>query len=122
MILADTSLWVELFRRGGPRMFVESVRSRRILMHPAVLGELATGNLRERARTLAMLGSLPHAKTGTTHECLAAIEAHRLYGRGVGWTDVQLLVAARLSHAMLWSLDEPLVEAAEQLNVAYKER
>jgi hypothetical protein len=91
-------------------------------MHPAVLGELATGNLRERARTLAMLGSLPHAKTGTTHEYLAAIEAHRLYGRGVGWTDVQLLVAARLSHAMLWSLDEPLVEAAEQLNVAYKER
>ena len=67
MILADTSLWVELFRRGGPRMFTESVRSRRILMHPAVLGELATGNLRERPRTLAMLGSLPHAKTGTTH-------------------------------------------------------
>ena len=54
-------------------------------------------------------------------ECLAAIEAHRLYGRGIGWTDVQLLVAARLSHAMLWSLDEPLVEAAEHLNVAYRE-
>jgi hypothetical protein len=88
-------------------------------MHPVVLGELATGNLRDRAGTLAMLRSLPHAKTGTTDECLAAIESHRLYGKGVGWTDVQLLVAARLSHAMLWSLDQPLIEAAQQLNVAY---
>jgi hypothetical protein len=68
-----------------------------------------------------MLRSLPHARIGTTDECLTAIEAHRLYGRGVGWIDIQLLVAARLSHAMLWSLDEPLLEAAEQLNVAYRE-
>ena len=121
MILADTSVWVELFRRGGPTSFVESVKSSRILIHPVVLGELATGNLRDRAHTLGMLRSLPQAKAGTMDECLVAIEAHRLYGRGVGWSDVQLLVAARLSHAMLWSLDEPLVEAAEQLNVAYRE-
>jgi predicted nucleic acid-binding protein len=121
MILADTSLWVELFRRGRPKSFAHSVTSRRILMHPAVLGELATGNLRDRGRTLAMLRSLPHAKTGTTDECLAAIEAYGLYGRGVGWIDVQLLVAARLSHATLWSLDEPLIEAAQQLKVAYSE-
>ena len=88
-------------------------------MHPAVLGELATGNLRDRTRTLAMLGFLPHAKTGTTDECLVAIETYGLYGRGVGWIDVQLLVAARLSHAMLWSLDEPLIKAAQRLKVAY---
>jgi predicted nucleic acid-binding protein len=121
MILADTSLWVELFRYGRPRSFADSLRARRILMHPAVLGELATGNLRDRVRTLAMLRSLPHAKTGTTDECLTAIEGYGLYGRGVGWIDIQLLVAARLSHVMLWSLDEPLIDAAQQLNVAYAE-
>jgi len=90
-------------------------------MHPAVLGELATGNLRDRIGTLAMLRSLPHARTGTTDECLTAIERYELHCRGVGWIDVQLLVAARLSHVMLWSLDEPLIEAAQQLNVAYPE-
>jgi len=68
-----------------------------------------------------MLRSLPSAKIGTQDECLAAIETFHLYGRGVGWIDVQLLVAARLSHAMLWSLDEPLAEAAHQLNIAYSE-
>src|SRR5438046_10712024 len=111
MILADTSLWVDLFRRGGPTSFVESVRSRRILIHPAVLGELATGNLRDRAHTLAMLRSLPYAKAGTTDECLASIDAHRLYGRGVGWTDVQLLVASRLSPELLWALVESFLVA-----------
>jgi hypothetical protein len=90
-------------------------------MHPAVLGELATGNLRDRGRMLAMLRSLPHAKSGSPDECLGAIETHGLYGRGVGWIDVQLLVAARLSHAMLWSLDQPLIEAAQQLKVVYQE-
>lgn len=68
-----------------------------------------------------MLRSLPHARTGTTDECLTTIETHGLYGRGIGWIDVQLLVAARLSHAMLWSLDQPLIEAAKQLNVVYAE-
>jgi hypothetical protein len=90
-------------------------------MHPAVLGELATGNLGDRIRTLVMLRSLPRAKEGTMDECLAAIEAYSLYGKGIGWIDVQLLVAARLSHAVLWSLDQPLIEAAEQLNVVYLE-
>jgi hypothetical protein len=90
-------------------------------MHPAILGELATGNLRDRGRTLAMLGSLPYAKTGTTDECLAAIESYGLYGKGVGWIDVQLLVAARLSHVTLWSFDEPLIKAAQQLKIAYSE-
>ena len=121
MILADTSLWVDLFRGRKIATFAALLASRKVLMHSAVLGELATGNLRDRAHTLAMLRSLPHAKAGTTDECLAAIEAHGLYGRGVGWVDVQLLVAARLSHAGLWSLDEPLIKAAQQLKVAYSE-
>lgn len=88
-------------------------------MHSAVLGELATGNLRNRALTLAMLRSLPRAPSGTTEECLAAIETYKLYGKGVGWIDVQLLVAARLSQTPLWSLDQQLMEAARKLHIAY---
>ena len=66
-----------------------------------------------------MLRSLPRAATGTTAECLAAIESHKLYGKGIGWIDVHLLVSARLSHALLWSLDTRLMEAARELRVAY---
>jgi len=119
VILADTSLWVDLFRGRKIAVFAALLASRKVLMHSAVLGELATGNLRERSATLAMLRSLPRAATGTTAECLAAIESHKLYGKGIGWIDVHLLVSARLSHALLWSLDTRLMEAARELRVAY---
>ena len=89
-------------------------------MHPVVLGELATGNLAQREQTLAALRSLPQATTGTTEECLIFIEKQSLYGRGIGWNDVQLLVAARLSGHSLWSLDQRLVETATKLAIAHR--
>lgn len=119
MILADTSLWVEHFRRGLPK-FAAALTAHQISIHPVVLGELATGNLTQRARTLAALGRLPHVKAGTTAECLHFIEAQQLFGRGVGWNDVQLLVGARLSRQPLWSLDARLAAAAAELGIAYQ--
>jgi predicted nucleic acid-binding protein len=120
VILADTSLWVGLFRERRIAEFAAVLAANKVLMHSAVLGELATGNLQNRAATLSMLRAMPKALTGTTEECLALIEAHKLYGRGVGWIDVQLLVAARLSHAQLWSLDTELMVVARKLRVAYR--
>ncbi|MGH8164655.1 MAG: hypothetical protein ACREP1_10010 [Rhodanobacteraceae bacterium] len=91
-----------------------------IAIHPIVLGELATGNLAQRARTLAALGKLPHPKVGSLAECLHFIDAQGLFGRAIGWNDVQLLVAARLSRQRLWSLDARLVSAAADLGVVYR--
>jgi len=118
MILADTSVWVQHFRRGVPD-FATALQNGQISIHPIVLGELASGNLAKRAQTLAALRSLPRTKSGTPEECLDFIEAHTLYGRGVGWNDLQLLVAARLSGHPLWSLDARLTAAAEELGVAH---
>jgi len=58
-------------------------------------------------------------KAGTTEECLDFIETHVLHGRGIGWNDVQWLVAARLTGGLLWSLDTRLAGAAVKLGVAY---
>lgn len=118
MILADTSVWVQHFRRGVPK-FAAALQNGQISIHPVVLGELASGSLAKRAQTLAALRSLPRAKSGATEECLDFIETHTLHGRGIGWNDVQLLVAARLSSTPLWSLDACLTAAAEELAVAY---
>jgi predicted nucleic acid-binding protein len=118
VIIADTSLWVQHFRRGLPA-FAAGLSNGLIVMHPVVLGELATGNLGKRAQTLASLRSLPRTKVGTTEECFDFIEAHSLYGRGIGWNDVQLLVSARLSGDSLWSLDTRLAMASVELGVAY---
>ena len=61
----------------------------------------------------------PRAKSGTLEECRDFLETHRLSGRGIGWNGVQLLVAARLSGHLLWSLDSRLAEATGKLRVAY---
>ena len=118
MIIADKSLWILHFRRGVPNLSL-ALADGFISMHPVVLGELATRNLANREETIILLRRLPHTKVGTTEECLVCIEVHSLYGRGLGWNDVQLLVAARLSGDLLWSLDTRLVEATVRLGVAY---
>ena len=114
MILADTSVWVQHFRVGVPK-FAAALADEKIVTHPVVIGELATGSLSRRSRTLELLRSLPRATVGTAEECLDFLESQRLYGRGIGWNDVQLLVAARLSGLWLWSLDARLAAAAREL-------
>ncbi len=120
MIIADTSVWVQHFRRGVPSL-AKTLTDGLICMHPVVLGELATGNLGNRMQTLAALNRLPRTKLATQEECLDFIAIHTLYGRGIGWNDIQLLVAARISGNLLWSLDNRLSMAAAELGVTFQE-
>ncbi len=80
---------------------------------------MATGNLLHRHETLAALRRLPRVKEGTSDECFAYLETYRLFGIGIGWNDIQLLVAAQLSQAQLWSLDRPLAMAAKKLDLLF---
>ena len=118
MILADTSVWIYHFRHGLPR-FAQTLQKGLIAIHPVILGELATGNLLDRSKTLAALRFLPKVQVGTADECMQFIETHRLYGRGIGWRDIQILVAARLSGNRLWSRDRRLDDAAQELGISY---
>jgi predicted nucleic acid-binding protein len=43
-----------------------------------------------------------------------------LAGRGLGYIDVHLLAAARLSHASLWTADKRLQASAELLSLSAK--
>jgi predicted nucleic acid-binding protein len=117
VILADTSVWVEHFRRGDPELR-ELLREGMVVMHPFVLGELACGNLRRRKEILGYLGELPAAVTATDEEVLRFVEGRRLYGRGVGWVDVHLLASARLSGVSLRTRDRRLAELAGKEGVA----
>ncbi|MFO1115513.1 MAG: PIN domain-containing protein [Beijerinckiaceae bacterium] len=118
MILVDTSIWVDHFRRSD-RKLVDLLNSGEVLAHPFVIGEIALGVLRDRETVIGLLRDLPAAKTATDDEALAFISANRLQGRGVGYVDAHLLAATRLTpRAALWTRDRRLAEAAEDLNVA----
>ena len=89
------------------------------MIHNIVIGELATGNLRQREQTLAALRALPRVSEVAHDECFAYLEAHRLFGQGLAWDDVQLLAAADLTHVPLWTSDQPLERAAAKMGLLY---
>ena len=117
MILADTSVWIEHFRQGEPNL-AERLSEGLILMHPYISGELACGNLRNRAIVLSDLHALPSAKLASATDVLQLIEHRRLWGRGIGWIDVHLLASALLSNCQFWTLDKRLERAARDLGLS----
>ena len=90
-----------------------------VLVHPFVIGELALGHLRQRTVVLAALSNLPQVNVATDREVLHFIEHNALSGRGIGYVDVHLLAAVRLTAgAMLWTNDRRLSVVAVQLDLA----
>ncbi len=116
MLLADTSVWIEHFRRGEPE-FSDHLVNGLVLMHPFVVGELACGNVKDRASVLSDLQTLPAATLASDEEVLRLIEDRRLCGRGLGWVDLHLLASALLSKCGFWTLDKRLAKVSQELGV-----
>jgi predicted nucleic acid-binding protein len=116
VILVDTSVWVDHLRQGIP-LLGDLLTAGEVLTHPFVIGELACGNLTNRAEILKLLTSLPSVRVATHAEALHLVEAHRLHGRGLGWIDVHLLASALLSQAALWTRDRSLHAAVKILGI-----
>ena len=87
------------------------------MVHPFVMGELACGNLKNRARILNDLEALPSAVAATQQEVLRLVESRKLWGLGIGWIDAHLVASALLSNCQLWTLDGKLVRAAAAVEV-----
>src|SRR5579863_9093848 len=116
MVLADTSVWIEHFRRTHAGLS-ERLSGGLVLMHPFVSGELACRNLKSLALVLSDLKALPPAMLASNEEVLRLIEDRRLWGRGLGWIDAHLLASALLSDCRLWTLDRRLRRAAIDLRL-----
>ncbi len=111
MILVDTSIWVDHLRNGD-RHLTDLLNANLVLVHPFVLGELALGNLRDRA-VLATMRTMPQAIVATHSEVFAFIHDRNLAGIGIGYVDVHLLASTRLMPGTaLWTRDKRLFAAA----------
>jgi predicted nucleic acid-binding protein len=122
LILVDTSVWIDHLRVADDRLAALLVDGS-ILTHPYVIGEIALGQLRQRDAVLAALEGLARAEIATDAEVLRFIEIHALFGRGVGYLDVHLLAATKLTAgARLWTKDKRLRVVAEELGLAAERR
>jgi predicted nucleic acid-binding protein len=121
MVLVDTSVWVDHFRRGRPDLAVQ-LDAATVVCHPFVVGELACGNLKNRREILDLLRTLCTGPVATHEEILDFIDSHRLMGLGLGCIDVHLLASAKLGGLPLWTLDRTLQAAAARLNAVWRSR
>ena len=83
MILVDTSVWIDHLR-WGDSVLAGALEAGQVLMHPFVVGELACGNLKDRAEFLELVRALPQAPLATEEEALGFIDQRVLMGRRLG--------------------------------------
>ncbi len=119
MVLVDTSVWIDHLRKGDAALR-SALEAGQVLMHPFVQGELACGNLNNRADLLALLRDLPPAPAATDAEVLGFVDRHQLMDRGIGYLDVHLLPSTALAGpARVWTRDKRLATVAGHLNLTY---
>jgi predicted nucleic acid-binding protein len=118
MILVDTSVWVEHFRSGTIGLEMLLIDGQ-VVCHPFIIGELACGNLKNRTEILSLLQDLPMASRADDDEVTQFIEDHNLMGKGLGYIDIHLLMAALLTRIPLWTIDKGLHEVSLTLLPAH---
>ena len=119
MILVDTSVWVDHFRRSDAGLVALLDRAS-VLAHPFVIGELACGSIAQRAQVIDLLQMLPQATVAQAEEILTFIERRRLHALGIGYVDAHLLASVALTAgSRLWTRDKRLLAAARRLDCAY---
>lgn len=117
IILADTSVWLDHWRRRSARL-AGLLEQNSIVVHPFVIGEIALGAITPRAEILQRLRRL-HATSVAQHaEVFGLIERIPLWGRRIGWVDAHLLASVLLDGIRLWTLDRSLARIAHDLGVA----
>lgn len=118
MILVDTSVWVAHLREGVSKL--EALLDEGdVMCHPFIIGELACGNLENRAEILSLLQALPMAAQAEHEEVMHFMESHGLMGKGLGYIDMHLLASAMLTKVPLWTLDRKLNEISSRLGLSY---
>jgi predicted nucleic acid-binding protein len=114
--LVDTSVWIDHFHRTSSQLQAH-LQAGRVWTHTVVVGELAAGRLKHRVDVLRHMQKLPRAEEISLGEGLHLLDENALDGRGLSWSDVQLLAAARISRLTVWTRDRALAKAAADLGL-----
>jgi predicted nucleic acid-binding protein len=119
VIIVDTSIWVDHFKRPDPQLR-ELIAGGDILLHPYVYGELLLGGLPTKSDVSRALLDLDRCPVASASEAAAFIEWTQLSGVGIGYVDANLLLSAKLvERGTVLTSDKKLRTQAERLEIAY---
>jgi predicted nucleic acid-binding protein len=119
-VLVDTNVWIDFLRMPLPELRL-LIKRQRVITHSCVIGEIMVGGLRNRDVVREFFLSLPRAREADLPSVLGMVESRHLHGRGLQWNDMQLLAAAKLSKAPLWTRDKRLATAASEIGVLWRD-
>lgn len=119
LLLIDTSAWIEHMRRQDP-VVVAALQERMALGHLDVAGELRVGSGVLATRLSDQVLGLPRLPAVDPIEAMATLDDLRLQGRGIGWTDVSIIVAcmARGRGVALYTRDRRMAAAARDVGLS----
>ncbi len=117
MILVDTSVWIDHLRKPEAKL-QDLLHNDEVMTHPLVRLELALGSIANREKMLADLALLPHAPIAQTRELFALVELRKLYSRGIGVTDLNLVASTLLDKSIsIWTRDRRLGDIADEFGI-----
>lgn len=117
-VLADTSIWVDHFRRVESQL-ASLLEHGDVVIHPFVIGELLLGGVPKASDILDDLNTIPKATIASNDEVMKFIVKRKLSGLGIGYVDAHLLASAMLTvEASIWTRDKRLLAAARSLKLA----
>jgi len=119
VILSDTSIWIEMFRKGGFKSELNKlIVNDQLCTHPYVIAELACGYLPDRQKTLTLLDNLIALRMVRMADVRVMIEARGLACKGIGLTDAHLIASClATSGTQIWTLDTTFGRVAESLGI-----
>ena len=120
MVLVDSSVWIRFLAGREPYATrLDGLLQRdEVVGHPMVYGELLIGDRGGRMRLLNDYGRMRQVAAVPHDEVVAFVQARKLHGRGIGWIDAHLLASAVVERVRLWTADQQLEAAANQLAVS----
>jgi len=110
--IVDTSVWIEHIKKPV-RVLVELLENDQAVTHHCIIGELACGSMKNRDEFLGNLKMLDRVEEVPFEEVLEMIRAKKLYSKGLGWIDCQILASAMVGDCSILTYDRALKAAAK---------
>jgi predicted nucleic acid-binding protein len=122
MVLVDTSVWIRFLAGREPfASGLDEILGRdEVVGHEMVFGELLIGDIGGGRRNLLEAYVQMHQSNMVAHrEVVEFVRERRLFARGVGWIDVNILASALVGGFQMWTADPRFFTLADELRVAY---
>ena len=125
MILVDSSVWINHFRKENEELvrllkFNSIKPSNEVVCHPLVIGEVTVGSIGRRKQTMNFLYSLSSIEAADHHQVIRFVNDEKLYTTGLNFVDCHLLLSTLLNEDLvLWTHDKQLAQQPAETRIIF---